>query len=72
MWNLMVYPCACRKCARHVVVSYHTFSPLALNGSEFNIFITLHCLEGGSNTYFIEEPKFINVLERKILSHPLS
>jgi hypothetical protein len=48
----MVYPCTCDKGARHVLVRYHTFSTLALNGGEFNILITFHCLESGSYYLF--------------------
>ena len=63
----MVHPCTCHRGARHVVIKYHTFLTLALNGSDFNILITLHFLESGCNTYFIEELKFVNILEIKVL-----
>jgi hypothetical protein len=56
--------------ARHVMVKYNT--TLALNGSDFNILITLHCLESGCDTYFVEELKFLNILEIKVFSPPLS
>jgi hypothetical protein len=59
----MVYLCTYHRDARHVVIKYHTFSTLALDGSEFNILISLHCLESGCDTYFIEGLKFINMLE---------
>ena len=68
----MIYPCTCHRGARHVVIKYHTFLTLALNGSDFNILVTLHCLESGCNAYFIEELKFINILEIKVFSPPLS
>lgn len=66
----MVYPCTCHMGARHVMVKYNT--TLALNGSDFNILITLHCLESGCDTYFVEELKFLNILEIKVFSPPLS
>jgi hypothetical protein len=64
----MVYQCTCHRGARHVVKKYHTFLTLALHGSEFNMLITLHCLESGCDTYFTEELMFINLLEMKVLS----
>jgi hypothetical protein len=68
----MVYPCTYYRGARHVVIKYHTFVSLVLNRSDFNILITLHCLESGCDTNFIEELKFINILEIKVFSPPLS